>query len=464
MTNHFITVIGMGSYNPVIYYDPKAEQDGESLSTRFVQEAIIRQIIGIDDDLKISIFATSESIEKNYKNSDANEGCGLHDVLVKDCKIDEDRIHLVTIPAGNDERELMELFHKVVDEINDDECVYFDITHSFRSLPMQIMAAICFCNVVKNIEVGGIYYGAFQNDCDKVPIINLSPFLDIIQLSHAAHSFSKYGNSGELHDFSKSYSDKFRGVKNDEAKEAEDMARLAVSLKYLTESISTSRGAYVDGNKRFKKGQMSISRAFSIFKERVVDYRSKPYSMHSPISRLTDLLEKKTGVFDKDFGFDLPDVNGNLRTGLATVEWAISNGLTQQGYTALDETIKTYLCLKYGLDETNKDYRECVCKQVCVHVYQEGIKNGNESYKEIVRQEMLERIKEDDSLLSIDIDRIIDDLPLEIARVSCEIGDLRNTMNHFGYSMLAQIPSDKLISELKGRYETFLSIISNQGA
>lgn len=62
------------------------------------------------------------------------------------------------------------------------------------------------------------------------------------------------------------------------------------------------------------------------------------------------LFEK---VKEKASAFDHPDSVG---IGWAAVEWSIDNNMVQQGFTALQETIITFMCQHYALAED--DYLE----------------------------------------------------------------------------------------------------------
>ena len=48
----------------------------------------------------------------------------------------------------------------------------------------------------------------------------------------------------------------------------------------------------------------------------------------------------------------------NTATGMAAVQWAIDKNLTQQGFTALEETIKTYLCEAYEIPAGDRAERD----------------------------------------------------------------------------------------------------------
>ena len=90
---------------------------------------------------------------------------------------------------------MWDTFNKILDEINDDDQIIFDITHGFRSTPMQILVVLNYAKVIKkNVKIKGIYYGAFENR-DNVtniaPIFDLSNYDEILDWTAAADSFIK---------------------------------------------------------------------------------------------------------------------------------------------------------------------------------------------------------------------------------------------------------------------------------
>ncbi|WP_425505358.1 CRISPR-associated DxTHG motif protein [Thermosulfurimonas marina] len=63
---------------------------------------------------------------------------------------------------GRSEEEIRDNFRKVIENLSEGEEVFFDITHSFRSLPMLNLVALSYARVLKGIRIRGIYYGAFE--------------------------------------------------------------------------------------------------------------------------------------------------------------------------------------------------------------------------------------------------------------------------------------------------------------
>ena len=50
---------------------------------------------------------------------------------------------------------------------------------------------------------------------------------------------------------------------------------------------------------------------------------------------------------------------------MAVTAWSIENGMIQQGYTSLEETIKTWICHNYELNEVDERNREGIVGFKC---------------------------------------------------------------------------------------------------
>lgn len=54
----------------------------------------------------------------------------------------------------------------------------------------------------------------------------------------------------------------------------------------------------------------------------------------------------------------------DYEVGIEIVRWSIRYRMVQQGYTALEETIKTYICERYGLDDIVLKNREDIVSSI----------------------------------------------------------------------------------------------------
>ncbi len=240
MTKIFISFLGSTPYVHCKYKWIDGKQ--ESSPVRYVQEAIAGFLCkdwGAED--KIRIFTTKGeegSLEKNWKkgryfqwkdpqgnihNDSQGEKHEKEELKEKHPKEGAlglekrlERLKLscdiknVEIPDGTEENKIWEVIQEVVDEIDEKAEVYFDITHSFRFLPMIVPAIISFLKTTKKITLGGIYYGAFDilggtskavgMKLDKriAPILELKEIYEMIEWSEAVNNFVHFGDERKL--------------------------------------------------------------------------------------------------------------------------------------------------------------------------------------------------------------------------------------------------------------------------
>ena len=172
MSKLFVTVLGVNKYSDCIYY-----QGDKSFRTPFIQEALINLLYQVKDEDKIL------DIDYKYKLQDFDMKILLTEKALKINYYGENKLksilekynitpELVIIPEGKTSDELWDIFDKVsktIDEtankLNSDKNtldVNIDITHSLRNIPMQIVVAMNYLTLFNNINLEGIYYGAFE--------------------------------------------------------------------------------------------------------------------------------------------------------------------------------------------------------------------------------------------------------------------------------------------------------------
>lgn len=110
-------------------------------------------------------------------------------------------VRAVPITDGKDADELWQLFDSVVDQIEENEEVIFDITHGFRSLPFLAFLAAAYVRVVKRAQIKGVYYANYDagfGDPRQVPVVDLTEFVALLDWMIAADLFVRRGDSGRL--------------------------------------------------------------------------------------------------------------------------------------------------------------------------------------------------------------------------------------------------------------------------
>lgn len=220
----FLSFLGTGIYVPVHY------QLGEVPSPllQYVQEAIVnifKKELNGDDSYMIYIFCTEKATEANWednghKDKEGNPipSEGLATRLCKDLGNEdfENHVKRVEIPEGFNEEEIWQIFSKVYEVLEEEDEITFDVTHSFRSIPLFSTVLFNYARVMKKVEVKKIYYGAFEKlgpsyqvkempeDERIAPIIDMTSIVHLQKTTIAASDFMKFGKMGSLAEVLKS--------------------------------------------------------------------------------------------------------------------------------------------------------------------------------------------------------------------------------------------------------------------
>lgn len=91
----------------------------------------------------------------------------------------------ISIPSGQSEDELWQIFEAVVNSVEPGETIILDVTHSFRSIPLFVFLAGIYLQKARNVTIAGVYYGAYERDRERSPIFDLTPTLKIAR-SHSS--------------------------------------------------------------------------------------------------------------------------------------------------------------------------------------------------------------------------------------------------------------------------------------
>lgn len=440
MKRKFISVLGAGTYYKCVYFN-----GNEKVETRFIQEALIEMYMkNATEDDEIVIFITPKARENNWedgyikKKGIKSRLSGLPDekiaqvesILGKDEMWEDKEIKVkglkrtleerypnvkireVEIKEGSNEDELWDTFDKILNVIEDNDNIIFDITHSFRSIPMQVLAVLNYASVIyKNVKLLGIYYGAYEAKTgNEAPVFNLNIYNDILKWTSASKNFINYGNSNEICDL---YKEKIE----EGHKELKVIEKFIKALKAFTNNISTCRGKIITKaeakNYRTRMDKSIYEAAVQIQNNfhNVNNLNEKTINSIKPFEKLLDKIKESLSDFNEE---------SNFKIGLATIKWCQKNALIQNAYTAIDETIKTYVCDKYRLDNTTEKNRDFICKAAMVNILRE---RKNEKVNLNISDESDIRI----------YNLIKETLPMDIVKLSKKVSNFRNDINHFGF-------------------------------
>ncbi|SFZ98435.1 CRISPR-associated protein TM1812 [hydrothermal vent metagenome] len=217
MANILISSLGTGDRQKG-YKFAKYEYEGEVKETKVVAKALT-EFLNIDklylvgtngsywDNCYANFGGADESYELDLYEQISNKSLTLESLDTLCQTVDDftraEGTKCFLIEYGKNDEELwynFEQYLDILEHIEDDDVLYIDITHSFRSLALMSFLMVQFGQVIKNkhFKVGGIYYGMFEYSYDNegiTPIVDLKVFYDLLEWIKAIDAFKNYGRS-----------------------------------------------------------------------------------------------------------------------------------------------------------------------------------------------------------------------------------------------------------------------------
>ncbi|MCX7858402.1 MAG: TIGR02221 family CRISPR-associated protein [Deltaproteobacteria bacterium] len=337
----FLSMLGTNKYEEA-YYIYEGKKYGP---VHFVQVATVSMNCSHwKENDRIIVFTTNEAKVKNWEDN-GNQPKGLKSFL-EELNI-KPSIQNIDIPNGESEDEIWQIFDAMYGAIKDKDEVVFDITHSFRSIPMLAMVVLNYAKVVKDVSIEGIYYGAFEKlgnlntvrakplDERLVPIFNLTPFEELLDWSLGLDRFMKTGDARAISNLAERTSRARLKKTAGEDHEARKTRQLANTLKVFSETMATCRGREIgQAAKNLKK---AVDECLSL------ENIKAPY-----IPLLKNLKDKLKGFAGDDIVVD----------GFQAALWCYEHNLIQQAYTILRETILSKVLRDLGFNPEDKSLRE----------------------------------------------------------------------------------------------------------
>ncbi len=409
MSKIFISFLGTSAYLHTKYKIGNFTSE----PVRYVQEALVECLCKYwDESDKIIIFATkgdNGSINKNWINAQINKFDKFgqeYEKNPKGLKYRLDNLNLkcqiksVEIPDGIKEGEIWKIIQKIYNEMNKNDELYIDITHSFRYIPMIIPAMITFLKTTKNVTLKSIHYGAFevlgtnQEVTEKelnervAPIRELTELYKMIEWSEATNAFLKFGSGQSLID---------------------QINRIDKSnMDEKTKNIFTP----------LKNGIRDIDEALKF--NNVTELKS----IHIPKNAKKIDLEKNPNLFAfKELLPKIKDFIGKwaddeVKNGILAANWCLDNDRFAQSLTFTQEALISYFCNLFNWDKSDKEHRGAVSFMIQVAlnkaILQEHSSNDKEWF-ERTKEEAIEKLKQIDNML---LENFI------------KISDWRNIINH----------------------------------
>jgi len=333
----FISFLGSSFYGKCCY----ATTDFPSSETRFVQQATLEWIGAsnwIKEDTAL-IFLTKQARISNWevkenkrkqKDFSTCEEKEIDYIGLKQC-IEEMKLPFpvqdIDIVDGKDEKEIWQIFETIYNNVEDNDELYIDLTHSFRYLPMLLLVLSNYAKFLKNISVVHISYGNYEaRDNGIAPFVDLLPIVALQNWTIAAKDFIDYGKVDDLHQL---LEEKYKLIHR--KKNAEEKALIDVDkkLKKISESISANK---LD----------DIIKGENLYDE-INILRGDNEIIPEPFFPLLEKIENKLQKFGQS----------NLENVFAATDWCIKHELYQNAYSILLEGV-----ISIVLNQIGEEYQE----------------------------------------------------------------------------------------------------------
>ncbi|MFW5916584.1 MAG: TIGR02221 family CRISPR-associated protein [Bacteroidota bacterium] len=326
MPNTLLTFLGTRKYTPCQY-----SFNGQlSHEVRFVQQAMIEHFCqNWSANDRILVFLTRAAREKHWDT--------LQTQIPEHLSVQD-----IDIPDGLNEEEIWRIFTIVFEKLNEGDKVVYDITHGFRSLPMLGITLLNYAKFLKNIEVNGIYYGAYEarnKESNAASILDLTSFSTLQDWSIAAGQFLHYGITDSLKELTQREYVPFLKQTKGEHKTAFQLKGLSQALEKFSASIQTSDGPGLIESKNIRNIRAKLQGNYQ--------------SLVPAFQPLLEHINASLANFDED---------NNIINGFKAVKWCIKNNLIQQGFTLLQENIITYIAVQNKKNYMDKQVRNDISR------------------------------------------------------------------------------------------------------
>lgn len=328
----FISFLGTNNYLQTIYQFASGEK---SKPVRFIQEALILSCCkDWTENDKIFIFCTEDASKINWEDNEEKffnekteknkeiEKIGLKRRLQENFKMNQ-IVEKVDIGEGFSEDEIWKIFDCVYGKLMNNDEVYFDVTHAFRSIPLFSTVLFNYARFMKDTNVVSIQYGAFEKlgpaykvkelPIDKriAPILDLTNIVRLQQYTDMANSLTTFGRIKRISQVLDAENSEITPIIQDLSKSIENFDNYLLSNRMND----------------IKEGKYIISIRNNIKSLRKLKI---PTPIKNVIFRLNDEM--------KDF------VAGNSNKNIeAAIDWCVKYKMLPQAYTLGQEYIITLL-------------------------------------------------------------------------------------------------------------------------
>lgn len=312
--------------------DKKLYENRSFVSSAIVEHYNIEKVytIGTKESMwdNLCTFYNTDD-EYSYKILDLKDNKKLTEEVLEelsraiDTKLEKSGSKCFIVEQSENDDEIWILFEKILgilDEVEDGDELYFDITHLFRSISVFSMIMAEFAQITRDITISGMFYGLLKSNEPSI-VIDLTLFFEFLAWTRAIKSLKDYGNATELLKLL------------EKSNQSKDVVN---SFKGFAYSLSISDMGELQNSIAILKGKMDNF----IFNS-------------SPIIRL---VSKDLMAFVNRFGKFKENELAKFQFELA--KWYNENSNHAMAYITLAEATVTAVCEVHNYDSSNKDDRK----------------------------------------------------------------------------------------------------------
>lgn len=394
----FISVLGTGYYEACKY----VKGSFVSTETRFIQQATLellkvknnwtttnadgevidRIIILLTDGAKEANWNKNITTRFNRKTEKEEPYTGLEQVFLDmnlSCPIET-----LSIPDGKTEEEMWDIFNIVYQSLHPNDELYFDLTHSFRYLPMLVLVLGNYAKFLKNVSVKHISYGNYEarnQNTYEAPLMDILPLTMLQDWTFAAADLIQNGNIEKLQEL-KEANALTPMLRN---KGAKNLNRRMV--KDPLDSYVNSLQAFLQDMKLCLAPNILSGTTMNVIRDCHEQVKEVYEEVIAPIPPIIEKIELSLQDFETTDTMH-PE---SIRNGYTAAKWCYDHQLYQQAITILEENITTDFCQHLGTDEKVYDQRSASAAFLRHKGYCED--DWKKEYKEEEKQQKWESIK-----------------------------------------------------------------------
>lgn len=319
-----ISFLGFNNYQDTTYLNPMGFGN---YKTPFFQEALVE--FYKPETLYVLLTKTVETVAPTGATETNWEA------LRKRLEAKVDLQPVYNVPEAHSTADIWQLFEMLTNCLQEGDRVIFDITHSFRSLPVLALIAISYLRVVRNVKIEGLIYGAFEatnKETNETPTFDLLPMVSLLEWTTATDQFIKTGNGQAL-------------------------ATLLHSSNPSTENLAKSIDGIAQGLQLLRP--MDVMREAAMLPNHIAEAAPVISQSVPPFVSLLERVEKDYGKFclanPKDY---TTNAKASLIRQLEMVKWYAAKGQTVQALSLAREWLPSLLCYRFQLDPLDKANRD----------------------------------------------------------------------------------------------------------